>query len=75
MDLQLSNESNWHATKKKKGPIVNGFLLGCSDYSSKQQPNGKMASGEPPSTHNWNHGQNLKIHLNCFLNIINITHA
>ncbi len=41
-------ESNWHATKKTR-PYINGFLLGCSDCSSKQQSNGKMTSGEPPA--------------------------
>jgi hypothetical protein len=43
----------WKATdmqqKKTMLYVINGFLLGCSDYSSKQLPNGKMTSGEPPA--------------------------
>jgi hypothetical protein len=36
-DMQLSNGKQLTCNKEKQGPIVNGFLLDCSDYSSKQQ--------------------------------------
>jgi len=62
---------------KKARPYVNAFLLGCSDC---RVPNSslmerKMTSGEPPAPTIGTMVKTSKFILNCFLNIINITHA